>query len=314
MVSCVYLERGLVSIVAPFGRPQIVIRIEQVGPIRKFQLGRTLFGRELYITAAYWVDGLQVDTGCAHTVGELVDALSDMPVVRIVNTHSHEDHVAANAALQAKYGAEILAHPMALPVLATPEKQRLRPYQLVMWGRPVPSRGREIGDVVETEHYKFEVIHTPGHSPDHICVYERDRGWLFTGDLYIGGKDRALRADYNIWEIIESLKLIANLDVELLFPGSGTVRERPHEELLSKIAYLEDMGGRVLDLHCKGWSRRRIRRTLFGAEMSIAYITLGHFSGRNLVRSYLEDAPAGPGEDCGMSKTDSGAETEHPRS
>lgn len=268
-----------------------MIRVEQVGPVRKFQLGRTIRGRCLYFTAAYWVDGLVIDTGCAYSVRELLNALSNVPVSRIVNTHSHEDHVAANAALQAKYGAQVLAHPAALPVLAAPQKQRLRPYQLIMWGRPDPSAGNAIGDVVETEHHRFEVMYTPGHSQDHLCLFERDRGWVFTGDLYIGGRDRALRADYNIWQIIESLKQVAGLDSEILFPGSGTVREKPREELLGKIAYLEDMGGRVLDLYGKGWNRGRIRRTLFGPEMAIAYYTLGHFSGRNLVRSYIEDVP-----------------------
>jgi len=270
-----------------------MIRVEQVGPVRKFKVGRTIRGRCLYFTAAYWVGGLVVDTGCAYSVEELVHALSEAPVDLIVNTHSHEDHVGANAALQVKYGVEVLAHAAALPVLAAPRDQRLRPYQKVMWGRPAPSAGTVIGETVETEHYRFQVLHTPGHSVDHLCLYEPDQAWVFTGDLYIGGRDKALRADYNVWQIIESLKLIARLHAEIMFPGSGTIRQHPQEELLSKIAYLEDMGGRVLDLHARGWSRRRIRRTLFGPEMTIAYYTLGHFSGRNLVRSYIEDAPQG---------------------
>jgi hypothetical protein len=57
----------------------------------------------------------------------------------------------------------------------------------------------------------------------------KKKGWIFTGDAYIGGKDRALRQDYDIWQII---------------------------------------------------------RRLFGREMPIACFTMGHFSGKNLVRSY----------------------------
>jgi glyoxylase-like metal-dependent hydrolase (beta-lactamase superfamily II) len=268
-----------------------MIQIEQIGEIRKFRLARTVSGRGLYFTTAYWVDGLMIDTGCAYTVHELIESLEDLPVRCIVNTHSHEDHIAGNAALQAKCGAGVLAHPEALPILAQPRKKRLRPYQWVMWGYPEPSHGRAIGNFVETECHKFEVIHTPGHSLDHICLYEPSQGWLFTGDAYVGGRDRALRLDYNVWQIIDSLKRLASLDVKVLFPGSGTTREDPHEELLSKIEYLEEMGDRVLNLHRQGWSRRRIRRRLFGREMSIAYYTLGHFSGRNLVRSYIEDGP-----------------------
>lgn len=268
-----------------------MIHIEQIGEVRKYRLARTIAGRGLYFTAAYWVDGLMIDTGCAYTVRELLESLDNLPVRSIVNTHSHEDHIAGNAALQAKFGAEVLAHPEALPILAQPRKKRLRPYQLVMWGYPEPSDAKAIGNVVETQRHCFEVIHTPGHSPDHICLYEPKQGWLFTGDVYVGGRDRALRADYNVWQIIDSLKRLASLDVKILFPGSGSARESPHEELLLKIKYLEETGQRVLALHRQGWSRRRIRRGLFGREMSIAYYTLGHFSGRNLVRSYIEDRP-----------------------
>lgn len=268
-----------------------MIEVEKIGEVVKFRMARTLLGKGVYFTAAYWVDGLVIDTGCMYTVGEFVAALDDLPVNRIVNTHSHEDHVAANAALHAKYGAEILAHAAALPILADPRKNRLHPYQHVLWGQPEPSSGAAVGEILETEGHRFEVIWTPGHSRDHVCLYEPATGWLFSGDTYVGGKDRALRADYNIWQIIESLKSLAGLDSSMLFPGSGTARPNPEQDLLEKIEYLEETGRRVLDLHQKGWNRRRIRRELFGPEMAIAYYTLGHFSGKNLVRSYIDDSP-----------------------
>lgn len=270
-----------------------MIEVEKIGEIRKFRLARTVLGRPLYFTAAYWIDGLMVDTGCYFTVSELLDALKDVEVKTIINTHSHEDHVAGNAALKTRYGAEIAAHPEAIHVLSNPGKQHLRPYQHAMWGRPEPSTASRIGEVVETDRYRFKVIHTPGHSRDHICLFEPEQGWLFTGDAYVGGRDRALRHDYNIWQIIESLKKMAQLEVRLLLPGSGNERYNGREELLSKITYLEDMGEKVLEYHARGWSRRRIRKRLFGPEMAIAYITLGHFSGLNLVRSYIEDSPQG---------------------
>ena len=84
-----------------------MIQIEQIGEVRKFRLARTMAGRGLYFTAAYWVDGLMVDTGCAYTVRELLESVDNFPVRCIVNTHSHEDHIAGNAALQAKFGADV---------------------------------------------------------------------------------------------------------------------------------------------------------------------------------------------------------------
>ena len=269
-----------------------MIQTEQIDEVHKYRLARSLFGRGLYFTTAYWVDGMMIDTGCAHTVRELINALKGHPVDLVVNTHSHEDHVAGNAVLQKLYGAEVLAHPLALPVIENLDRrQPLHPYRRLLWGYPVPSKGRAIGEIVETRHHHFQVVHTPGHSPDHICLYEPAKGWLFSGDLYVGGRDRALRADYNIWQIIESLKKLARLDISLLFPGSGSVRRNPTQEIMRKIEYLEDLGKRVLSLYNAGMGYTRIRRKLFGAEMPLAYFTLGHFSGKNLIRSYVENGP-----------------------
>ncbi len=161
-----------------------------------------------------------------------------------------------------------------------------------MWGYPDPSLGAAIGETVETERHHFEVIHTPGHGPDHICLYERDRGWLFSGDAYIGGRDKALRADFNIWQVIDSLKKLVKLDLTLLFTGSGRVRGNARTDLLEKIHYLEDTAGEVLKLHQRGFSYSKIRREVFGRELPISYLTLGHFSGKNLVRSIVEDDSA----------------------
>jgi glyoxylase-like metal-dependent hydrolase (beta-lactamase superfamily II) len=266
-----------------------MISAEQIGLVRKFGIARTMFGRNLYFTAAYLVDGLMVDTGCAHTVRELTRALDGSHIHLIANTHSHEDHLGANAALQSIFDAKILAHRDAIPYLADPRLRRLHPYQRVVWGYPAPSAGQALENQLETEHFRFEVIHTPGHSPDHVCFYEPIQGWLFTGDAYVGGRDKALRHDYNVWQIINSLKKLALLDARFLFPGSGTVRANPKETLRTKIDYLEETGERVLELRDRGMSYRRINRQLFGPEMLIAYYTLGHFSGLNLVRSYVEE-------------------------
>jgi glyoxylase-like metal-dependent hydrolase (beta-lactamase superfamily II) len=269
-----------------------MIQVEQINAVRKFRMSRSILDMSFYFTTAYWVDGMMVDTGCAYTVQELVASLKGYQVDCIVNTHSHEDHIAGNAALQKIYGADVLAHPMALPVLADPRRrQPLHPYRYLIWGYPDTSLGKAIGEFVETNHHRFEIIHTPGHSPDHICLHEPDKGWLFSGDLFVGGQDRALRAGYNIWLIIASLEKVAALDTFILFPGSGTVRQNPRNEIVRKIEYLKELGERILALYRQGLSYGQIRRKLLGAEMPIAYFTLGHFNGKNLVRSYIEDRP-----------------------
>jgi glyoxylase-like metal-dependent hydrolase (beta-lactamase superfamily II) len=269
-----------------------MIEIREIGGVKVLRMARTVLGRGLYYTAAYWVDGLLIDTGCAYTVPELLSALNGLRVAHIVNTHSHEDHIGANAAVARHFGAEVLAFPSCLPVLADPkERQPLKPYRHFLWGCPDASQGQAIGDRFETENHLFHVIHTPGHSPDHICLHEPARGWLFSGDAFIGGRDRTLRADYNIWQIIDSLKKMAQQDVSVLFPGSGRVREDATKDLHEKISYLEETGTRVLDLHRRGMGYGRIRKLVFGHEPAIFYFTAGDFSGKHLVRSFVEDRP-----------------------
>ena len=269
-----------------------MIQVYQSGEVRVFRMARKLLGRALYYTAAYWVDGLLIDTGCSYTDGELLSCLEGLPLECVVNTHSHEDHVGGNGAIQRRFGTRVLAHPSAIPLLAAPGTSRLlRPYQKVMWGYPASSEALPVGERVETSHHVFEVLHTPGHSPDHISLHEPRQRWLFCGDAYVGGRDRALRADYDIWQIIASLKKMAALNVEWLFPGSGKVRDNAAREIVEKTRYLEEMGEEARALHRKGWGYGRIRRRLFGRESMIAHVTLGHFSGRHLVRSFIEDRP-----------------------
>ncbi|HEX9617760.1 MAG TPA: MBL fold metallo-hydrolase [Anaerolineales bacterium] len=268
-----------------------MIQITPYGEVTRFDLSRTLFGRGRYWTTAYLVDDILIDTGCAHSAPELLRALDDFRLVRIVNTHTHEDHIGANGPLQRRQpGLEILAHPLALPVLANPRgRQPLHPYRRLFWGYPDPSTAQPLvdGAEIKSEKYCFQVLYTPGHSPDHLCLYEPREDWLFTGDLFVGGRDHALRAGTEIWQIIASLKLLAALPANMLFPGSARVRENPAMELAGKAAYLEELGERVLELHHEGRSESQIARAACGGPMWIEWITLNHFSRRQLVRAYL---------------------------
>ena len=267
-----------------------MIQIDQVardGQVVKLRMARSFFRRPAYFTSAYWIDGVLIDTGCAHTSRQFVSAIKGWRVERVVNTHSHEDHIGANAGVQNTFNCSIQAHPDALPVLRNPRIQRLQPYRRLFWGWPRPCQAEALDEWVDTPRHRLQVIHTPGHSPDHVCFFEPERGWLFSGDAYIGGRDRALRAGYDVHGLIASLKKLAALPVHKIFSGSGSVHEQAGERLQEKIDYLEELGERIRALHDKGLSTRQIGRQLFGRELPIAYVTLGHFSSRHLIESYL---------------------------
>jgi Zn-dependent hydrolases, including glyoxylases len=51
----------------------------------------------------------------------------------------------------------------------------------------VPTRVLKDGDTIELGKRTIQILHTPGHSPGSMCFYEKDNGYLYTGDLiYIG--------------------------------------------------------------------------------------------------------------------------------
>lgn len=263
----------------------------QKGEVTRIDSSRRIAGKVFYWSTAYYVDGLLVDTGCAHSAQELADMMCGEKLEIIINTHTHEDHIGANGILQDFHEkVKIYVHPTGLPVLENPRQaQPLQIYRRVFWGWPQPSIGSAVmdGQGFEIGGKTFQVIYTPGHSPDHICLYEQQRGWLFSGDLFVGGKDRALRLDNDIYQIIASLKRIAALQLTRIFPGSARIRDYPRQEILDKINYLEEIGDRVVALHKRGLNARAISRQVFGRPLLIEFATMGDFTRLGLVNSYL---------------------------
>lgn len=235
--------------------------------------------------SAYLVDGLLIDSGPAHTAEELTDFLKDKELKTIVNTHYHEDHIAANALLKERYGVELLAHPLAVNKIN--QQATLYPYQEEVWGYPIPSQVKEIGDHVTTPHFRFEVIHTPGHDRDHICLFEKSKGWLFTGDLFVSTHPNVARTQEDQYQIIADLKKMRDLMPRAMFTAPvARIITDPVAVLEETIKYLEDLGHKVTGLNNNGLSPTEIRQQIFGDESIMAELTQQQFSSLNMVKSF----------------------------
>lgn len=271
-----------------------MIDVIQHGGVYAIRMSRSLLGRPLYWTAAYWLDGLLIDTGPACTAAQLALVLARLPVRQIAITHAHEDHIGGLSLLQRQFPqAGIYASRQAIPLIENPQRLQMQWYRRLLWGEPQAVQNVQTLDSVEdriaTGNYVLRAIETPGHSRDHISYFEPRFRWLFSGDAFIGGRDTAWTPEFDLFAIVSSLRTLASLRPERLFPGSGTVRRTPLPDLHGKISALVQLAKEVDRLERHGCTTTEIVGLLFEGEPRIKTWSMGHFSAANLVeacRSY----------------------------
>jgi hydroxyacylglutathione hydrolase len=239
--------------------------------------------------SAYLVDGVLIDTGLAHTAEALLALLKGKELKSVVNTHHHEDHIGANKLLQDHFGVDIFAHPLAVDKISEPAD--LYPYQVEVWGHPVPSVAKQLGRRFQTDRNNFEIIHTPGHDRDHVCLLDADSGILFSGDLFLGTNPTRSRPMEDNWQIIEDLKQVCALHPKVIYSSSGMVFSDPRKRLETVIATLEEIGDKVKHLYQKGMTAQQIMERIFVKESPMAEMTQFQFSSVNMVKCFLKSLP-----------------------
>ena len=63
----------------------------------------------------------------------------------------------------------------------------LEPARRFTWGqnRPAELIPLDLSQKIETDSFSFDIINTPRHAIDQISLFEKGRGWLFSGDIFI---------------------------------------------------------------------------------------------------------------------------------
>jgi glyoxylase-like metal-dependent hydrolase (beta-lactamase superfamily II) len=188
-------------------------------------------------------DVVVVDPGPADAghIDRLVE-LSGGAVRYVVVTHGHGDHAPGARLLAERSGAVVLGPPVGADF--------------------APDGVLADGDVVAVPGWRLGVLHTPGHSSDHLCYLleaeratvapaepassagpangERHERLLFSGDLVLGGTSTIVAApDGDMADYLRSLDRLQRLapPIDLIAPGHGRVVSEPRAVLAEYVAH-----------------------------------------------------------------------------
>lgn len=149
--------------------------------------------------------------------------INDVNIDSIVLTHRHIDHVADAKELSDELDATLYAAPKEARALREGDDMSILSSSFGMSFSPL-----EI-ETLETDTFSgFEVLLTPGHTEESICLYHEDEKILFSGDTVFanGGAGRTDLPTGDRKKLVESIGKLNKLQVDSMYPGHmSTVRE-----------------------------------------------------------------------------------------
>jgi glyoxylase-like metal-dependent hydrolase (beta-lactamase superfamily II) len=146
--------------------------------------------------------------------------LAGRPLARVLVTHGHADHASGVPALRARWpGLDVWKH---------------APFDAESGWLTLEDGGR-----IDAGDGRLDVIHTPGHAPDHVCLHDPESGALFTGDMLTLGTTVMIPAGRggHLRSYLASLDRLAALSPRRAYPGHGPVIDDPGALIAEYIAH-----------------------------------------------------------------------------
>ncbi|HLB12289.1 MAG TPA: MBL fold metallo-hydrolase [Dehalococcoidia bacterium] len=182
------------------------------------------------------------------------------PVKYLIQAEHHPDHIAGNGFFEGTVvSLEGTRQDFAdSVVLAREGIAQAQPASLPLWeSHPPRPPAITFSDklTLYVGHHTIQLTHLIGHSANQVAVFVPEERVVFTADNMFNNRQPFLHQAYPFrW--LQSLKVIAALNVHLIVPGHGDVCDRSYVKEVSR--FLEDWIEAVREAIKRGLSREEV--------------------------------------------------------
>ncbi len=263
-----------------------------------------------------------IDVGCGkeNCMEDLLTGLHHCGLVledlhTVLLSHAHPDHMGAIGWIMEKVQPEVMLHHLDVDAARDPtllndrfdiplakscfsgrsEAEQFEDFDILTFFDDCSCKMSAVTNITEIQEEtiipigtcRFEVLLTPGHSPGHICLFDREKRLLFSGDLVGKAPAWYTPSSGGLIGYLQSLNKMTALEAECIIPAHGPVIDSPQEAIGRIETKLKKRESILLDaLQPSPKTFFELLNVLFPAEF------LHFFPGCGILESHLQKMEA----------------------